>query len=147
MPAVLSRRIRLMVVVVLVAASACSSSDSNEELGASTAEMLMVAWATGDQADIDAVYAEDVRMVFDDETLAENREEITGVITGAIGFGNTYEQIGPVSVYEAEDGDLYFASLAEVVGAGHAVGDPVVGFYRVRDGEVIRHVLMDAEHH
>jgi len=54
-----------MVVVVLVAASGCSSSDSNEEMGASTAEMLMEAWATGDQADIDAVYAEDVRMVLE----------------------------------------------------------------------------------
>lgn len=139
------RRTLLIVMVALVAASGCSSSDSNEALGEETAAMLMTAWATGDQADIDAVYAEDVRMVLDDLTLAENREEITEVITGAIGIGNTYEQVGPVSVYEAEDGDLYIASLVEIVGAGHPVGDPVVGFYRVRDGEVIRHVFMEAE--
>lgn len=139
------RRTLLIVMVALVAASGCSSSDSNEALGEETAAMLMTAWATGDQADIDAVYAEDVRMVLDDLTLAENREEITEVITGAIGIGNTYEQVGPVSVYEAEDGDLYIASLVEIVGAGHPVGDPVVGFYRVRHGEVIRHVFMEAE--
>jgi ketosteroid isomerase-like protein len=140
------RKTLYLMALVLVAASSCSSSDSNEEMGASVAESVIEAWATGDQADIDAIYSEEVRMVIDDETLAENREEITSVITGAMAFGNTYEQVGPVAVYLAEDGDLYVSTLVEVVGAGHPVGDPVVGFYRVRDGKVIRHVLVDAEH-
>jgi hypothetical protein len=86
-------------------------------------------------------------MVLDDETLAENREEITSVITGAISFSNTYQQIGPVTEYVATDGDLYVATLVEVVGGGHPDGDPIVGFYRVKDGKVIRHVFIDAEHY
>ena len=137
---------RYLMAAVLVALTSCSSSESNDEAGAAVDDSVMTAWATGDQADIDAIYAEDVRMVLDDQTLAENREEITSVITGAIGFGNTYKQIGPVAVYLAEDGDMYVGTLVEVVGAGHPVGDPIVGFFRVRDGKVIRHVFTDAEH-
>lgn len=140
-------KIITLTVLVLLAVSACSSSDSNDGVGASISEMVMEAWATGDQADIDTVYAENVRMVLDDETLAENREEITSVITGAIGIGNTYRQVGPVAEHLAADGDLYVATLVEVVGIGHPEGVPVVGFYRVRDGKVIRHVFMDAEHY
>lgn len=142
------RRILFALVVALVVVTACSSEDTAvDETGASIAESVMTAWASGDQGDIDAIYAEDVVMVLDDETLAENREEISSVITGAIGFGNTYTQIGPVAVYVAEDGDMYIGTLVEIVGAGHPVGVPAVGFYRVRDGEVIRHIFMDAEHY
>jgi len=83
--------------------------------------------------------------VLDGETIAENREEITSVITIAIGVGNTYRQVGSVVEYVASDDDLYVTTLIEVVGAAHPTGDPVVGFYRVRDGQVIRHVFMDAE--
>jgi hypothetical protein len=141
------RKFTFLMVLVLLAVSSCSTSDSNDEAGASISEMVMTAWATGDQADIEAVYAENVRMVIDDQTLAENREEIASVIIGASGMGNTYEQVGPVAVYEAEDGDLYVATLVEVAGIAHPVGDPVVGFYRIRDGKVIRHVFIDAEHY
>ena len=119
----------------------------SQEAG-SVSEMVMEAWATGEQADIEAIYAVDVRMVLDDETVAENRDEITSVITGAISIGNTYRQVGPVTEYvAADDGDLYVATLVEVVGAGHPDGDPIVGFFRVRDGKVIRHVFIDAEHY
>lgn len=107
----------------------------------------MEAWATGDQAVIDVIYAEDVQMVLDGETIAENREEITSVISVAIGIGNTYRQVGSVVEYLASDGDLYVTTLVEVVGTAHPNGVPVVGFYRVRDGQVIRHVFMDAEHY
>jgi hypothetical protein len=131
--------------VVLIAASSCSSSDSDEETGAAVADSVMAAWASGDQADIDDIYAEDVVMALDGMTVAESGEEITSVITTAIGIGNTYRQVGPVAVYVAEDGDMYVSSLVEVVGVAHQVGDPVVGFYRVRDGQVIRHIFMDAE--
>jgi uncharacterized protein (TIGR02246 family) len=131
--------------VVLIAASSCSSSDSDEETGAAVADSVMAAWASGDQADIDDIYAEDVVMALDGMTVAESRDEIASVITTAIGIGNTYRQVGPVAVYVAEDGDMYVSSLVEVVGVAHQVGDPVVGFYRVRDGRVIRHIFMDAE--
>jgi uncharacterized protein (TIGR02246 family) len=131
--------------VVLIAASSCSSSDSDEETGAAVADSVMAAWASGDQADIDDIYAEDVVMALDGMTVAESRDEIASVITTAIGIGNTYRQVGPVAVYVAEDGDMYVSSLVEVVGIAHQVGDPVVGFYRVRDGQVIRHIFMDAE--
>lgn len=62
-------------------------------------------------------------------------------IATAIGIGNTYTQVGPV----AEDGDMYIGTLVDVVGGAHPNGDPLVGFYRVRNGEVIRHVFMGAE--
>ena len=55
------RKTLYLMALVLVAASSCSSSDSNEEMGASVAESVMEAWATGDQADIDAIYSEEVR--------------------------------------------------------------------------------------
>jgi len=134
---------------VVVAASLFTGDDVSSPSGdgQSVSEMVMKAWATGEQDDIDAVYAENVRMVLDDETVAETREAITSVITGAIGFGNTYQQIGPVSEYVAVDGDLYVSTLVEVAGYGHPHGDPVVGFYRVRDGKVTRHVFIDAEHY
>jgi len=47
--------------------------------------------------------------------------------------------------YQAFDGDLNVATLLEVVGRRHPGGVPVIGFYRVHDGKVIRHVFMDAE--
>jgi hypothetical protein len=138
-------RIVCLILTVLLTAAACSSTDSIEDEAASTAETIMKAWATGDQSDIDAIYAEDVRMVLDGTTVAESRDEISEIITGAKTVGNTYAQVGPVAAYTGEDGDLYISMLVEVVGGGHPVGDPVVGFYRVRNGEVIRHVFMEAE--
>jgi hypothetical protein len=130
------------VVVTAILLTGGASSD-----GQSVSEMVMKAWATGEQTDIDAVYADNVRMVVEGETLAETREEITSVITVAIRIGNTYQQVGPVSEYVATDGDLYIATLVEVVGTAHPAGDPIVGFYRVRDGKVTRHVFIDAEHY
>ena len=131
------RRTLYLMILVLVAASSCSSSDStDEEAGASVSESVMTAWASGDPADIDAIYAEDFVMAVDGVTLAENREEIASVITGAKEVGNTYEQVGPVAVYLAEDGDMYVGTLVEVVGAGHPIGDPIVGFYRDRKSVV-----------
>jgi hypothetical protein len=138
-------RVLILILLAALLSAGCGADDESE--AAAVSEMVMQAWATGEQADINAVYAEDVRMVIDDETLAENREEITSVITGAINFGNTYQQVGPVTEYIAVDGDLYVATLVEVVGAGHPDGDPIVGFFRVRDGKVIRHVFIDAEHY
>lgn len=110
-----------------------------------TAAMVMKAWDTGDSADIDAVYAADVLMVIDTETYASDREELAGVITGAMSIGNIYRQVGPVVEYLGSDGDTYLATLVVVTGPGHPSGAPVVGFYRVRDGKVIRHILLDAE--
>ncbi len=151
-------RIRLLTITVVLLAVALiglgvfviydqTAAEEYEEAGATIGEMVMEAWASGDQADIEAVYDSDVIMVLDGETLAEDRGGITSVITGAISVGNAYEQVGPVAVYEASDGDLYVATLVEVTGAAHPEGVPVAGFYRVRDGKVIRHVFMDAEHY
>jgi cell division protein FtsB len=114
--------------------------------GESIAELAMEAWATGDQAAIDAIYAEDVQMVIDGETIAENREEMTSTLNAALGIGNTYRLVGSTVEYVASDDDLYVAALVEVVGLGHPTGVPVVGFFRIRDGKVIRHVFIDAEH-
>ena len=90
-----------------------------------------------------------VVLVYDntEDVVASNAKELTDAIRGTIGFGNTYKQIGPVAYYEAEDGDLYVAGMVEVKGPGHPNGDPLVGFYRVRNGNVAKHIFMDAEHY
>jgi hypothetical protein len=55
--------------------------------------------------------------------------------------------VGPVIDYQVPEGDLFVATLVEVVGPGHPSGDPIVGFYRVHDGKVTRHVFTDVEHY
>ena len=137
------------IVIVLVAAAALvgyatavglSTSD-----GQAVSDRVMGVWATGEQADIDSTYAPGVVMSIDGEQVAGNRDEIGAVIAGAIGIGNTYTQVGPVAEYETANGDLYVATLVDVVGPGHPIGTPVIGFYRVRDGMVDRHILLAAE--
>lgn len=120
--------------------------------GQDVADRVATAWATGDAASIAAAYDPKVQvvLVYDDteDVIATNINELTTAIKGAIGFGNTYQQVGPVAYYRsAEDGDVFVASLVEVKGMAHTVGDPLVGFYRVRNGKVTRHVFMDAEHY
>ena len=90
-----------------------------------------------------------VVLIYDnaEHVIARNTKELTGEITGAITFGNTYRQIGPVSTYEAKDGDLYVAHIVEVKGPGHPDGVPVVGFYRVHNGKVIRQIGLNTEHY
>jgi ketosteroid isomerase-like protein len=147
------RRHRGLLVVLVVMAFAATAAiafawgrqtapDAAADPGAAISEAVMTAWATGDPADIAAIYADDAVFVVDGDPLAEGIDQITEMIGGT---ENTYEQIGPVSSLES-DGDRYVSFLVEVVGPGHPTGDPVVGFYRVRDGMVIRHVVIDAEH-
>ena len=116
------------------------------------ADRVAKAWATGDAASIAAAYDPKVQMVlvYDkrEDVIASNIKDLTTAIKGAISFGNTYQQVGPVAYYQsAEDGDVFVASLVEVKGMAHTVGDPLVGFYRVRDGKVTRQIFMDAEHY
>jgi hypothetical protein len=119
--------------------------------GQQVSDEVMKAWATGDAASIEAIYHPAVKMVLlydgEDHVVASSRKETTAAATGAIDFGNAYSQIGPVASYVAEDGDTYVATLVEVTGPGHPDGVPLVGFYRLRDGKVIRHIFMDAEHY
>ena len=139
--------------LVLGAAAACSSSDSGSELPEVECETvidaIMKPWATGDTTDVEAIYDPDVRMVLDGDVVATGREELTSIIVDAVdgGNGNTYTPVGPCSGYLATDGDTYVSGIVNVGGSGHPTGVPVVGFYRVRDGLVIRHVAMDAEHY
>ncbi|MDF1596790.1 MAG: hypothetical protein P1T08_11990 [Acidimicrobiia bacterium] len=135
------RRIRFLLPVLLVL-GACGSSGVGS--GESIGDVVMEAWSGGDPAAIERIYDTDVVMVLDGDIVAEDRQQITGIIEGAVGIGNTYQLIGSVTEYNASNGDLFVATLVEVVGAGHTTGDPTVGFYRVRDGKVIRHVFMDA---
>ncbi len=145
----MSRQVAVVMALVglglMFGLSACGDDDDPiAGEGASISALVMQAWETGNQADIDAVYAPDVRMILDQETVADGREELSSLISRVVGT-NTYEQIGPVTAYTANDGDLYIATLVEVVGPDHPQGDPLVGFYRVRDGQVIRHVFIEAE--
>ena len=137
----------------LLAASSCASSASSPELPEvecdSVVDAVMVPWATGDAVDVDAIYDPAVRMVVDGDVVATDRAELTAIIVDAVdgGNGNTYTPVGPCSGYLATDGDTYISSLVNVGGRGHPAGVPVVAFYRVRDGLVIRHVAMDAVHY
>lgn len=144
------------IIVVLLAAPVGGAAAQTDESpsdsgavasGADYADMVMEAWDTYDVEAIEAVYAPDVVMIIDQATLAEDRDELAVVIKQALGMGNSYRQVGDVVVHEAPAGDLYLGTIVEVVGRGHPKGVPVVGFYRVRDGQVIRHVFMDAEHY
>jgi len=121
-----------------------SPDDLATSEGQSISEKVMQAWATGDQAAIEAVYAPGVVLKVDDGTAAAGRDPIASVIRNAIKYGNSYRQVGPVIEYRASDGDLYVTTTVEVVGPDHPKGDPVIGFYRVRDGQVIHHIFMDA---
>jgi ABC-type glycerol-3-phosphate transport system substrate-binding protein len=107
------------------------------------ADMIMQAWAPEyDEAKVEAIYDPEVLMMLDTDVLAEDREQIKAVISGALGFGNRYAQVGPVIPYEGDHGDFYLASIVEVTGAGHPTGDPLVGFYRIHDGKVVRHIFL-----
>ena len=142
-----------IITVALLAGSAIGVAGQEDEDatpamdGQVISDMVMEAWASGDDAAIEAVYDPAVVMIIDGDELAADRDEIAAVIKGAVRFGNTYTQVGPVSEYQHTSGDTFVAMLLEVRGAGHPQGDPVVGFLRVHDGKVTRHVFMDAEHY
>ena len=142
-----------VVALILVAATSCTSSEPDSEVPEveceSVIDAIMKPWATGDAADVEAIYDPAVRMLLDGDVVATNREELTAIIVDAVdgGNGNTYTPVGPCSGYLATDGDTYVSGIVNVGGSGHPSGVPVVGFYRVRDGLVIRHVAMDAEHY
>lgn len=109
------------------------------------ADRVMQAWEPDyDEAKVEAIYDPEVLMMLDADVLARDREQIKSVIRSALGFGNRYRLVGPMVPYERYDGDLYLAALVEVTGQGHPSGDPLVGFYRVRDGKVDRHIFMYA---
>jgi hypothetical protein len=133
---------------LLVALAVGVASQDEESVGSDTgagqaiSDRVMEVWATGDAADIDAIYDPDVTMMLDTDVLATDREEITDVIEGAIHLGNTYRQVGPVIEYVDAIGDMYVGSIVEVNGVAHRKGDPVIGFYRVHDGKVIRHIFL-----
>jgi hypothetical protein len=127
-----------------VAAQDQGSDGPDAGPGQAISDKVMEVWATGDEAQIEAVYDPEVLMMLDKDVLATNRDEIRSTIAGAMGIGNTYEQIGPVIEYQDEEGDLYVATIVEGKGTFHPTGDPVIGFYRVRGGKVIRHIFMYA---
>jgi hypothetical protein len=138
-----------LVAVALLAGSAIGVAAQDQGLdgpdagpGQAISDKIMEVWATGDEAQIEAIYAPDVMMMIDGEEYAADRDGIKSVIRGAIGIGNTYRQVGPVIDYVDSGGDLYVGTIVEVNGMIHQKGDPVVGFYRVRDGKVIRHILL-----
>ena len=118
-----------------------------DEPGSDVSDRVMLAWRTADPDDVRAAYATDAVFVFDGEELAVGVDDVTAMIDSAVNeLGNTYEVIGPVSATTADDGDLYVSFLVEVTGPGHPNGSPIVGFYRVHDGLVVRHAVIDAEH-
>ena len=118
--------------------------------GQDAADRVLNAYATGDPAAIAAAYdpAVKVVLIYDgtEHVIARNINEQTGVIKNAIATGDTLKQIGPVSTYEAANGDLYVAHTIELTSPNHPQGIPIIGFYRVHNGKVIRQIGIDAEH-
>lgn len=111
---------------------------------------ILLGWETGDAADIEAIYAPDAQLIVDGQVLAGDRDELVQVVASAVNRGaggNTYTQVGPCAGYVGIGGDLYISALVEVGGAGHPMGVPAVGFYRLHDGLVTRQVFLDAEHY
>lgn len=134
----------LMVVAVLAAAviGFWIGGGFAAEPGADVAARVIEAWTTADDEMIEEVYASEVVMSIDGETLAADRDALASTIRSAVdGLGNTYAHVGPVSSYETASGELLVAGIVEVTGPGHPDGDPLVGYYRVRDDQVIRHVF------
>jgi ketosteroid isomerase-like protein len=115
--------------------------------GEAVADRVMEAWATGDTEAIEDTYAPDVVLVLDGSLIVDDRDAMAQVIDDALALGNTYEQIGPVTSYQGANGDLYVSTLVEVAGPGRSDGEPLVGFYRVRDDVVVRHVFWQAPMH
>jgi hypothetical protein len=118
--------------------------------GQDVADRVMNAYTTGDSAAIAAAYDPAVKVVLaydnTEHVVATNTKELADAINGGLAYGNTYRLIGPVSTYEAANGDLYVAHIMEVKGPGHPNGDPVIGFLRVHDGKVIQQIGFDAAH-
>ena len=118
--------------------------------GQGAADRVMKAFATPDAASISAAYdpALKVSLIWDgtEHVIATNAREEAAAIREGLAIGNTYRQIGPVSTYEAPNGDLYVAHIIEVKGPGHPNGDPIIGFYRVHNGKVIQQIGIDAAH-
>jgi len=119
--------------------------------GQEVADRVMNAYATGDTASIAAIYDPAVKavLIYDnaEHVVATNSMELTGAIKAGLDYGNTFKLIGPVSTYEAANGDLYVVHIMEVTGPGHPNGDPLVGFFRVHNGKVIRQIGLDAAHY
>jgi hypothetical protein len=140
------------ILVLLASVGTVGSAEETAEEAAApsldtqtVAERIMQAWGPAyDEAKVEAIYDPGTLMMLDTDVLAADREQLKTVIRGALGFGNRYNLVGSMVPYERFDGDLYLAALVEVTGPGHPSGDPMVGFYRVRDGKVDRHVFMYA---
>lgn len=124
---------------------------SESSPGQEVADAVVNAYSTGDAATIAATYdpAVKVVLIYDkaEHVVARSAKELTGVIKDSIAFGATLKQIGPVATYRAKDGDLYVAATSELTSPSHPDGIPIVGFYRVHNGKVIRQVGLDAEHY
>jgi hypothetical protein len=115
--------------------------------GQIVSDMILKAWATGTEADIDAIYDPEALFILDGEPLATGRDELIEGIGYAIDLTNTYRQVGPTIEYRHSVGDLYVGTITEVKGPYHSAGVPIVCYYRVHDGMVTRHVCLDAEHY
>jgi ketosteroid isomerase-like protein len=147
---------RLVALVALAAAVAglagyaiAGGFSSETNAGQDLSSRVMSVWASGDTAAINALYAPNAQLVgeYPGRPASEgdmNRAAVTETIKHAIAVGNTYTQVGPVTSYTAANGDMYVSSLIEVKGSGHPVGDPMVGFYRVHDGKIIRQIFLYA---
>jgi hypothetical protein len=140
------------VILVFASGAGALATDQSDQTDVSAdspgqiiSDKINEAWTREyDEAKVKAIYDPDVIMMLDTDVLAANRDEIKSLISGALGVGNTYTQIGSLIEYEDELGDLYLASIVEVAGVGHQKGDPLVGFWRIRDGKVIHHIFMYA---
>ena len=141
----------VMLVLLVGVGGAVAAQEPDEEEPApsidiqTVADMIAQAWMPDyDEAKVEAIYDAEILMMLDTDVLATDLEQLKSVIKGGLGVGNRYRTISPVVGYEDDDGDLYIAGIVEAGGTYHPSGDPMVGFWRVRDGKVIRHIFMYA---
>jgi hypothetical protein len=127
----------------LIRGSSNPSSPAGQQLAEEITDKVMRAWTTGAAVDIDAVYASDATLVLDGEVLPGS---MATIVKGAIDYGNTYEQIGPASYFvpATAEADTYVSAMIKVTGKDHPHGDPLVTFFRVQNGKVVRHVSSQA---
>lgn len=152
--------LRLLAAMVLLAACATSAtptvtrspeaspadarSPQAGDGGAVIIEKIMRAWTSGSQIDVEAAYAPSAVIAsVDKSVVANNRDEIIQLIQGSLEFGNTWRHTGPPAAYPGSFGRLFVTTMVEVTGLAHPDGDPIIFIFVVRDGQVVKQLMVD----
>lgn len=113
------------------------------DAGAVIIEKVMRAWTSGSEIDIEAAYAPSAVIAsLDKSVVANNREEAVELIQGSV-TANTWRHIGPPAAYPGSFNRLFVTTMVEVTGQTHPAGDPIIFIFVVRDGQVVKQLMVD----